>query len=202
MFITDIKRVIDQVSREKGIEPEVLINTLKEAIISAARKKIGPRADIEVHYDSKTGDVEVFHFKEVVEEVVEPEPVMMTKTHKEEYGTGTFEFDSAKLTDSVSERLDNFVNFLNEYPQAQVEITGYTDSSGPAAYNLKLSERRAQAVADYLIAAGIDADRFTVTGMGEENPVADNSTHEGREKNRRVEVVVPEFQYEELVQPE
>ena len=69
MFITDIKRVIDQVSREKGIEPEVLINTLKEAIISAARKKIGPRADIEVHYDGKTGDVEVFHFKEVVEEV-------------------------------------------------------------------------------------------------------------------------------------
>ncbi len=69
MFITDIKRVIDQVSREKGIEPEVLINTLKEAIISAARKKIGPRADIEVHYDNKTGEVEVFHFKEVVEEV-------------------------------------------------------------------------------------------------------------------------------------
>ncbi|MBU1340962.1 MAG: transcription termination factor NusA [Proteobacteria bacterium] len=69
MFITDIKRVIDQVSREKGIEPEVLINTLKEAIVSAARKKIGPRADIEVHYDSKSGEVEVFHFKEVVEEV-------------------------------------------------------------------------------------------------------------------------------------
>jgi N utilization substance protein A len=69
MFITDIKRVIDQVSREKGIEPEVLINTLKEAIISAARKKIGPRADIEVHYNEKSGDVEVFHFKEVVDEV-------------------------------------------------------------------------------------------------------------------------------------
>ncbi|MCG8641226.1 MAG: transcription termination factor NusA [Desulfobacterales bacterium] len=69
MFITDIKRVIDQVSREKGIDAEVLINTLKEAIISAARKKIGPRADIEVHYDPKSGEVEVFHFKEVVEEV-------------------------------------------------------------------------------------------------------------------------------------
>ncbi|MDD9302823.1 MAG: transcription termination factor NusA [Desulfobacter sp.] len=69
MFITDIKRVIDQVSREKGIDAEVLINTLKEAIISAARKKIGPRADVEVHYDEKSGDVEVFHFKEVVEEV-------------------------------------------------------------------------------------------------------------------------------------
>jgi N utilization substance protein A len=53
MFITDIKRVIDQVSREKGIDAEILINTLKEAIVSAARKKIGPRADIEVHYDKK-----------------------------------------------------------------------------------------------------------------------------------------------------
>ncbi|MGR5238352.1 OmpA family protein [Vibrio alfacsensis] len=133
----------------------------------------------------------------VVEEVVQEE-VVLTKTHKEEYGTGTFEFDSAKLTSDISGRLDNFANFLNEYPQAQVEITGYTDSSGPAAYNQKLSERRAQAVADYLIAAGIDADRFTVKGMGEENPIADNSTPEGREKNRRVEVVVPEFQYEEV----
>ncbi len=73
MFITDIKRVIDQVSREKGIDPEVLINTIKEAIVSAARKKIGPRADIEVHYDEKTGEVEVFHFKEVVEEVEYPD---------------------------------------------------------------------------------------------------------------------------------
>ncbi len=140
----------------------------------------------------------------VTEEVIEPdpEPVMMSKVHKEEYGTGTFEFDSAKLTESVSERLDNFVSFLNEYPQAQVEITGYTDSSGPAAYNQKLSERRAQSVADYLTAAGIGSDRLTVKGMGEENPVADNSTREGREKNRRVEVVVPSFEYQELVQPE
>ena len=69
MFITDIKRVIDQVSREKGIDAEILITTIKEAIVSAARKKIGPRADIEVHYDEKSGDVEVFHFKEVVETV-------------------------------------------------------------------------------------------------------------------------------------
>lgn len=73
MFITDIKRVIDQVSREKGIDAEILINTIKEAIISAARKKIGPRADIEVHYDEKSGEVEVFHFKEVVEEVEYPD---------------------------------------------------------------------------------------------------------------------------------
>jgi len=69
MFITDIKRVIDQVSREKGIDAEVLINTIKEAIISAAKKNFGPMADIEVHYNSKSGEVEVFHFKDVVEQV-------------------------------------------------------------------------------------------------------------------------------------
>ena len=117
------------------------------------------------------------------------------QVHKEEYGSGTFEFDSYKLTQSVTERLDNLANFLNEYPTSQVKITGYTDSSGPAAYNLILSEKRAQAVADYLTGAGIDGSRITASGLGEDNPVADNGTHEGREKNRRVEVVIPEFEH-------
>lgn len=73
MLITDVKRVIEQVSREKGIDKEVLISTLKEAVDSAARKKLGARADIEVHYDEKTGEIEVFQFKEVVSEVVDPD---------------------------------------------------------------------------------------------------------------------------------
>jgi len=99
MIITDIKRVIDQVSREKGIDPEVLINTLKEAIVSAARKKLGPRADIEVHYDGKTGEVEVFHFKEVVEEVEFPENELTL-----EQG---YEFDpECEIGDSLGIRID------------------------------------------------------------------------------------------------
>ena len=68
--------------------------------------------------------------------------------------------------------------------------------------NLQHFHMTTQSVADYLTAAGIGSDRLTVKGMGEENPVADNSTREGREKNRRVEVVVPSFEYQELVQPE
>lgn len=99
MFITDIKRVIDQVSREKGIDPEILINTLKEAIISAARKKIGPRADIEVHYDDKTGNVEVFHFKEVVEEVEYPDSEL-TLEEGEEYDA------ECEIGDSLGIRID------------------------------------------------------------------------------------------------
>ncbi len=99
MFITDIKRVIDQVSREKGIDAEVLINTLKEAIVSAARKKIGPRADIEVHYDEKSGDVEVFHFKEVVEEV-EYSDSELTLEEGAEYDT------ECEIGDSLGIRVD------------------------------------------------------------------------------------------------
>ncbi len=72
MFITDIKRVVEQVSREKGIDIEVLITTIKDAVESAARKKLGSRADIEVHYDEKTGEIEVFQFKEVVEDPEDP----------------------------------------------------------------------------------------------------------------------------------
>ncbi len=72
MFITDIKRVVEQVSREKGIETEVLITTIKDAVESAAKKKLGSRADIEVYYDEKTGDIEVFQFKEVAEDPEDP----------------------------------------------------------------------------------------------------------------------------------
>ncbi len=73
MLMSEIKRVIDQVSREKGIERRVLISALEEALRSAAKKKIGSKADIEVHYDDKTGEIEVFQFKEVAEIVAEPD---------------------------------------------------------------------------------------------------------------------------------
>ncbi len=73
MLITDIKRVIEQVSRDKGIAAEILYNTLEEALKSAARKKLGNKVDIEAQYNEETGEIEVFQFKEVVEEITEPE---------------------------------------------------------------------------------------------------------------------------------
>jgi len=73
MFIADIKRVVEQVSRDKGIDRLVLIKALEEALKSAARKKFGNKIDIEVHYDEETGEIEVFQFKEVVEELTEPD---------------------------------------------------------------------------------------------------------------------------------
>ncbi len=73
MFIADIKRVVEQVSRDKGIDREVLIKALKEAMGSAARKKFGSKIDIEVQYNEGTGEIEVFQFKDVTEVVTEPE---------------------------------------------------------------------------------------------------------------------------------
>jgi N utilization substance protein A len=72
MLISEIKRVIEQVSRDKGIERHVLVKALEEALKSAARKKYGPKIDIEVQYGEETGELEVFQFKEVAEEVEDP----------------------------------------------------------------------------------------------------------------------------------
>lgn len=68
-MISELKRVIEQVSREKGLDPEVLIKTLEEAVKTAARKKLGPDYDLEVNFSDETGEIEVFEFKEVVEKV-------------------------------------------------------------------------------------------------------------------------------------
>ena len=132
----------------------------------------------------------------VQEEVVETRPVTRIVEHEYPAQTATVQFglESAELQDASA--FNGAVELMNTYPQAQVEINGYSDTTGSEAYNQQLTEKRAQAVADHFQAEGIAADRMTVKGMGEANPVASNETREGREQNRRVEVVVPAFQYQ------
>ena len=76
MFVGDIKRVVDQVSRDKGIDRDILIKALEEALKSAAKKKFGNKIDIEVHFNDEVGEIEVFQFKEVVEDITEPDVQM------------------------------------------------------------------------------------------------------------------------------
>jgi OOP family OmpA-OmpF porin len=109
-------------------------------------------------------------------------------------GTNTFATNSAELT--ATESLQEVVDILSRYPQAKVMITGYTDSRGSEMYNQQLSERRAKSVSQFLISKGIEAERVSAKGMGEANPVASNDTKEGREKNRRVEIEIPVFEYQ------
>lgn len=99
-----------------------------------------------------------------------------------------FEFDSAKLTPESTVILDQAAAALNKTPGKKVQVAGHTDSVGSNVYNQKLSQARAKTVRDYLVAQGVDAARLSSAGFGEEKPVADNSTDEGRSKNRRVEL--------------
>ena len=102
-------------------------------------------------------------------------------------------FDSGKaiLTEADLKELPKAVDFLKKYPGTKIRLDGYTDSTGTEAYNMKLSERRAMAVRDYLVKeAGVDSSKITVVGHGGADPVADNKTPEGRAKNRRVEISI------------
>jgi len=99
-----------------------------------------------------------------------------------------FEFDSAKLTASSTSMLDEAVKILKRHSDMKVEIAGHTDIVGNDQYNMALSERRAQAVADYLIAHGAKANMISTKGYGESQPVADNGSESGRAANRRVEL--------------
>ncbi len=99
-----------------------------------------------------------------------------------------FEFDKWVLKKSYFTELDRWVDYFQNNPVVTAEIYGHTDSTGPTTYNQKLSEKRAQAVVNYLVNKGIDSSRLTPRGFGESQPKAANTTKEGRQKNRRVEV--------------
>jgi OmpA-OmpF porin, OOP family len=106
---------------------------------------------------------------------------------------GDVEFapEHEKLTAEAMRKLYPLVTMLKEQPKRDIRIEGHTDSSGEKSYNLDLSQRRADAVRDFLIENGIRAERITARGEGEEKAVASNDTAEGRRENRRVEVIVP-----------
>lgn len=100
-----------------------------------------------------------------------------------------FDFDSAKLKPAMEDALSDLAARVKATPgEESLTIVGHTDSTGPDAYNMQLSIRRAQAVADFLAAKGISREVMTIEGKGETEPVADNKTRAGRAKNRRVEI--------------
>lgn len=99
-----------------------------------------------------------------------------------------FEFDKWEIKESFLPELNTWVEFFHANPQVKAEIYGHTDSMGSAAYNQRLSEKRAQAVVNYLVDNGVGMERLAARGFGESKPVANNDTQEGRQKNRRVEI--------------
>jgi len=101
-----------------------------------------------------------------------------------------FATNSSTVSDASKSALHNFSNTLKSNPDTYIKIIGHTDSTGNVDYNQTLSEKRAKSVDDYLLSQGVSQDRMTYEGKGIHEPVADNSTVEGRSLNRRVEILI------------
>jgi outer membrane protein OmpA-like peptidoglycan-associated protein len=103
-----------------------------------------------------------------------------------------FDTNSANLQPSSQEQLKNVANILRAYPQVRIRVGGYTDNSGDVTANLKLSQERASNVVAELVRLGVDPARLDARGYGDNHPVADNSTEQGRAQNRRISLRVTE----------
>jgi OOP family OmpA-OmpF porin len=105
-------------------------------------------------------------------------------------GDVLFEFDRAELKPGSMRQLEQLASLLRQHPERRVAIEGHTDSIGDTDYNVRLSERRAEAVRGFLVRQGVDPARIVTRGYGQAFPVASNETEAGRQQNRRVEVVL------------
>ncbi len=101
-----------------------------------------------------------------------------------------FKVNSADLQADAKTNIENLSKILNKYPDTNILVEGHTDSTGTADYNLGLSRRRAESVADFAKGLGVAGSRFTTVGYGESQPIASNSTADGRQQNRRVEIAI------------
>jgi outer membrane protein OmpA-like peptidoglycan-associated protein len=101
-----------------------------------------------------------------------------------------FDVNKSDLRPQAKTNIESLAKILNKYDDTNILIEGDTDNTGTEDYNLKLSERRAQSVASYLMGFGVPNSRISTVGLGEMNPVASNDTDYGRQQNRRVEVAI------------
>jgi len=101
-----------------------------------------------------------------------------------------FDIDKSDLRPEATTNIASLARILNKYPDTNILVEGDTDNDGSDSYNLKLSERRAQAVANNLMGLGVPNSRISTVGLGESNPLVSNETAYGRQQNRRVEVAI------------
>ncbi len=101
-----------------------------------------------------------------------------------------FPTNSAELQSNAKTEISQLAQTLKKYPDTNILIEGHTDNTGNRSINQPLSERRAQSVASYLSSMGVDRSRMTTQGYADDQPIADNSTTEGRQQNRRVEIAI------------
>jgi outer membrane protein OmpA-like peptidoglycan-associated protein len=160
-----------------------------------------PGSSVEITGEIDRTEVEIRAAEILTELEASPEPEGAVVEIPDEV---LFDFDSAQLRPEAAEILDDIVEVMLLLEEAPAQVRGHTDNVGDDDYNLQLSLDRADAVAAYLVDAGIEADRIETEGLGSTEPVADNENPdgsdnpEGRALNRRVEVVLPTVDLETL----
>ncbi|MGF1709527.1 OmpA family protein [Vibrio kagoshimensis] len=123
-------------------------------------------------------------------------PKKKTITFDSQKGVAIFEPGSDRLKHSSLYKFDETLDTLLKYEESSVVIVGHTDSTGSETLNKRLSEKRAESIADYFISRGVNASRVESYGLGETRPIDSNETKEGRQRNRRVEVTIQPFTIE------
>ncbi|SMO82627.1 OmpA family protein [Solitalea koreensis] len=159
-------------------------NTLVGALIGTA---VGGTAGAYIgkYMDKQKKEIEETVPNAKVEEVNNGEALKVTFDSKV-----LFDINKYALKDQSKNAVKQLNEILIKYPDTEVKILGHTDDTGKDDYNMKLSQQRADAVKDYALSLGVNAKRLTAIGYGESQPIADNTTAEGRTENRRVEFLI------------
>jgi outer membrane protein OmpA-like peptidoglycan-associated protein len=166
----------NQAKRAAEVQKELQSTRDQLAEVEAARKEAEAKAD-----DAMLK----LRLSRAVAMTEKPEETVITVA-----GALLFRNDESKLMPAAYPKLDKVAEALQEQGGRRIDITGYTDSVGAVDYNMDLSKRRAESVADYLVSKGVDRSKISTQGLGPANPVASNDTPTGRAQNRRVEISV------------
>lgn len=151
-----------------------------QAASKRALEKLSGQKD-EIRLQARDAEIERLKAKKV------PQGILVT------LGDVLFDTGRSNLKPGSLQKIYPLAEYLKAHVETMVKIEGHTDSQGSADYNTELSQRRADAVRDFLVSNGIALERITAQGMGEDYPIATNSTAVGRQQNRRVEVTITDM---------
>ncbi len=186
--IANRKEALKKIEELKQIKNRVILEA-REAEIQRAKREIEEKTKLLSETEKKIRE-EQEKAKRLQQELSELHAKHTKRGLVLTLGDVLFETGKADLLPGAMRSIDKLAVFLRENPDRKVLVEGHTDSRGSKAYNLKLSQKRAEAVKRALVERGIEPDRIIAKGYGEAYPVASNLTAAGRQQNRRVEIVI------------
>jgi outer membrane protein OmpA-like peptidoglycan-associated protein len=162
----------------------------RDQVLLAARTREAQRAQQQAQVATSQAQAATSQVQQLQQELAALQAKQTDRGLMLTLGDVLFETGKADLRPGALRNLYPLVTFLQQYPERRAVIEGHTDSVGSEASNLDLSQRRADAVRDFLLQNGVKASQLTTRGYGKASPVASNTTAEGRQQNRRVELII------------